>query len=184
MELSPNHNWTVSFAGARLATGNIDIIYLGGGDDETNDGNKQNASLAVCYLDNNSIGIGSCIMEDNNDNDDPDENNEGDKEEESNSETLVVPLLYTTRDFHVLTITYNAQDHRVQIYQDTHLAADLDIVKVSLPSSISKIGPPHSNDSLSPVASNIALRHVSYFDRHVQEASVVEIADLILHMSL
>lgn len=182
MELSPNQNWTLSFAGARLSTGNADIIFLGG--DNNNNGTKRNAPFAVCYLDDNSIGIGSCTKD--NDSNGIFEDNEGDneEEEEDDDETLVIPLLYSTREFHVLTLTYNAQDRRLQIYQDTHLAADMELGELSLPTSISWIGPPHPYDSSSSAASKIALRHVSYFDRHVQGGNVVEIADLILHMSI
>ncbi len=172
IELSPDHSWTLSFAGARLKTDGVDILFWGTKDDQ------QNSTIAVCYREDNSIGIGDCstASESNNSNNDYDD--------EKDNATLIVPLLHPATDFHVLTMTYNSEERRLQIYQNTLLLGDLNFFFEHEGSvTFSRIGPPHSNDP-SRIPSSLALRHLAYLEKHVQDGNIVEISDLTLHMSL
>lgn len=162
IELSSHHNWTLSFAGARTKIGGSDIIFM-------SDSNElQNSSFAVCYHDENSLSIGACAstsIDNGSDNDN------------DNNMTIVVPLLKPASEFHVLTITYNEKEHRLQIYQNAKLVAELDFLESMDSTTLSWIGPSYSNNP-----SNIALRHVAYYEKHIDAGNVVEIADLILYM--
>jgi hypothetical protein len=170
IELGPEKDWTLSFSGARLdrtESDAIDTIFLGEGSYET-----KSSLFEVCYDSNKSIRLGSWSSENGDD--------EG---------TISIPLPYPVTEFHVLTLTYSQKEGRLQVYQNTKLAADFEYRnQMNYPTTVSWIGPPHDDtdnvsSSFQNTSSNIALRHLAYLEKHIQAGSVVDIADVALHMS-
>jgi len=160
IDLGPGTDWTLSFSGAhlqQLKNKMADNIFMG------ESSLVPKASFAICYRANNSIGLGSCRAND--------------------KTTKVVPLPFSVMEFHVLTVSYNQRIGSMQVYQNTRLAADLEFRNALEATNLSWIGPPCFGDTSSNSSSNIAIRHVAYLDKHINPASVVDIADLSLHMS-
>lgn len=165
IELGPDHDWTLSFAGARLANSDdekVDIIFLG----EKADGSP--SSFAVCYEPDNSIGLGSCGR--------------------GKDSTTVVQLPFQVMEYHVVTLSYSEQAGKLQLFQNTQLVADLDYRSDLETTFLSMIGPPCFNDepeegdSSLNSTSNIAIRHVAYLEKHITDGSLEEITDVTLNM--
>lgn len=155
-EMLPDTNWTLSFAGTRLDSGNhrrADIIFS-----FPQHMNKKNATQMIRYEANNTLGIYFSS--------------------ESYSQSwhasgIHLPL--DVFDFHVLTLSHNQRDGHIVIYQDAEFVATLDF-QYRDRVQMSSLG---YNEN--PASSNLAIRRIASFEQSVDNRAL-NIASLVLHM--